>query len=426
MRQRAKLTSKQEQLLLEQEITHQQPGAILQDFGLVLDFVGTEGVQAGGKYNLLPISCIHELNPQLSRPLQFDLQRPQMKSHPYLFGLNLLLRATGLTFTGGTGKKAKLIVDAEMLQRWQDLNPTEQYFALLKAWLLDSSDEMIGERPGWLDNNFSTCTSMWHQLPEEGWTFSRKQPNQAFLPGMAYRSFHHLALMDLFGLMEVDHFSKPIHPWIPKEIRHHPFGDAIFSALGSDTQSPDSQNDILKQLIARVLEKQSSEKEDDDGKFQKRFQPWFPDLQKTLEPPEEEPTREGVFVFRVSLGKVWREIAIVDDATLEHLAMAILKSVNFDNDHLYEFTWRDRRGVTVRTDHPYARDGNLSAAEVCVGDLPLKLKESMTFLFDFGDNWEFDVQLQEIKKRTAKSPMSRVIGKQGKAPAQYPNYDEWD
>jgi hypothetical protein len=59
--------------------------------------VGHEGVEAQGKYNLLPIKLIGELDRRFSRPLHLDLTRPQIRSHPYLQGLNLLLRASGLT-----------------------------------------------------------------------------------------------------------------------------------------------------------------------------------------------------------------------------------------------------------------------------------------------------------------------------------------
>ena len=53
-----KLTAAQEQCLRDQAITDDQPGPVLRDFRMLLDFLGTEGVEAGGKYNLLPIKLI--------------------------------------------------------------------------------------------------------------------------------------------------------------------------------------------------------------------------------------------------------------------------------------------------------------------------------------------------------------------------------
>ena len=57
-----KLTRAQEQCLRDQVITADQPGTVLHDFRMLLDFLGPEGVEAGGKYNLLPLKFIGELD----------------------------------------------------------------------------------------------------------------------------------------------------------------------------------------------------------------------------------------------------------------------------------------------------------------------------------------------------------------------------
>src|SRR5438874_2374948 len=102
------LTKDQEQLLREQVIDSDRPGPVLRDFRTLLDFVGTKGLKAAGKYNLLPIELIGELDQRLSRPLRLDLsmKRPQLRSHPYLQGLYLLLRASGLSRVEGAGAHA--------------------------------------------------------------------------------------------------------------------------------------------------------------------------------------------------------------------------------------------------------------------------------------------------------------------------------
>ena len=68
----------------------------------------------------------------------------------------------------------------------------------------------------------------------------------------------------------------------------------------------------------------------------------------------------GTFVFKVTLNDIWRRIAISAGATLDSLAAAILHSVRFDFDHLYEFVYRDPFGATVRAEHP-ASEGELPA-----------------------------------------------------------------
>lgn len=65
-----KFTSAQEQILRDQSITADEPGPILRDFQMLLDFRRPEGVEAGGQYHLLPIKLIGELDERLSRPLR--------------------------------------------------------------------------------------------------------------------------------------------------------------------------------------------------------------------------------------------------------------------------------------------------------------------------------------------------------------------
>src|SRR5262249_30927087 len=156
-------------------------------------------------------------------------QRPQLKSHPYLRGLHLLFRATGLARVEGTGAKTRLVVDAATRERWDALNPTEQYFTLLEAWLRVSKAEMVGEHGSHFDNEaFSDCLQAWRFLPPEGLTFDVKHPERAHVPGL-YGGNHHVGLMDLFGLWKIVHAPVAPAPWIPAGLEHTPFGDAVFT-----------------------------------------------------------------------------------------------------------------------------------------------------------------------------------------------------
>ena len=123
-------------------------------------------MESSGKYNLLPIKLIGELDSRLSRPLHLNLKRPQIRSHPYLQGLNLLLRASGLTLVEGTGARARLVVAPEMKVQWDELNPTEQYFNLLEAWLRFGTPEMVGETGSSWNGLIDQCRRAWGGPPE--------------------------------------------------------------------------------------------------------------------------------------------------------------------------------------------------------------------------------------------------------------------
>jgi hypothetical protein len=417
---KSRVTPAQEQILRNQVIDATQPGPVLRDFQVVLDFVGTQGVKAAGKYNLLPIEAIGELDERLSRPLRLQLKRPQLRSHPYLQGLHLLLRASGLARVEGSGAKTRLAVDAGMLEQWQRLNATEQYFNLLEAWLLWGRPEMVGEQGSWLSGSrLFPCLQTWQTIPPQGQQVDMARPQWVFFHGI-YRDFYQMALMDLFGLMEVEHPRQPVQPWCPAAVRHVPFGDAVFTLLEGEG-FPFWAGAEMGEEEEEESNEEASTVSPGLGRWQPLFQPYFPAWQANLEWTTAG-ARTGTFVFRVGLGRIWRLIAIPAKAALDDLVSWILKSVNFDNDHLYEFTYRDRFGATVRAVHPYGDEGPWTD-EVTIGDLPLEPGQSMQLTYDFGDNWQFDVRLERIEPPGAKLKAPRILERHGKAPEQYPDWD---
>ena len=116
---------------------------------------------------------------------------------------------------------------------------------------------------------------------------------------------------------------------------------------------------------------------------------------------------------------IWRLIAIPAGATLEELVGCILKSVRFDDEHLYEFTYVDRLGVRAKVVHP-EMEGPW-ADQVTVGSLPLEPGQTMDLHYDFGDDWHFDVKLERIEPPDARLKKPRILESHGKAPKQYSN-----
>jgi hypothetical protein len=177
------------------------------------------------------------------------------------------------------------------------------------------------------------------------------------------------------------------------------------------------------------IENEESDTENSLGELQPLVQPFFPKWQKNLELPVHE-FQEGMYVFRISLRswgfatRSWRRIAIPSDLTLDLMSEEILDAFDFDSDHLYSFIFRNRIGVLMEVNHPYMDDNPPCADEFLVGDLPIQPGESMVFLYDFGDHWEFNVNLEKIDflKSGKKRPM--LLESVGKAPQQYEYSDE--
>jgi hypothetical protein len=428
-------TGSHEQALRDQIIDAARPGSILHDFQVVLDFVGTEGVVAAGKYNVLPMASFAELNGRLNRPLRLKLKRPQLRSNPYLMGLNLLLRASGLGRVEGSGAKTRLVVDPAMLLQWERLNPVERYFNLLEAWLFVGRPEMVGERGSWIFGGyFMPCVQAWQSISNRRSRFNVKEPGQLYFSGIG-RDFFNLALMDLFGLLEVKQPPGEVPTWFPAGAHSTPFGDALFTLLLDRYMSSpgaiyDDEAEVDEDVESEEDEEDGGIRDDEPGALERvRFgrlqpflQPYFPEWRENLEPPGVE-VREGIFIFRVSLGKVWRRLAVPSKCSLDDLVAVILDSVKFDEDHLYEFTFRDSFGAEARVMHPYCDEGPFGD-ELCVGALPLSPGQSMRLTYDFGDCWRFDVKLERVDPPDRRIKAPRILESHGKAPEQYPSYDD--
>lgn len=397
-------------LLQAQTITATTPGTIVKDFQTLLEAMGDRGVPVSGKLHHLSLKQLALLNEQLSQPIQVALQRPQQKSYPNLHGLYLLLRATGITELVTEGKTTYLKPAPDILAGWQQLNPTEQYFTLLEAWMTRSDEELLGETRSSMNEGTRVLRS-WSDFKSRKPTFRNygEQSNLSYYPGL-----HNLALMQLFGWVEVT-TGKPDagKGWRVKQVKPLPWGDAIaaivFQAYVDHNFRWDAATDSTRPW----------------GELQPYFQPYFSEWQQNLpalQPPEHQ---LGTYLFKVSLGKIWRRLSISSESTLEELGGLVRSSVSFDSDHLDRFSFRDAMGRTVEIHHPYNDWQDVKRTdEVLVGDLPLKPGMSMTYLFDFGDNWNFTLLLEEIQPGNPKRTSNKVIERHGKAPEQYASWDE--
>jgi hypothetical protein len=393
-------------ILQQQEITQTTPGSILQDFQTLLNFIGQEGMTVGGKRNLIPQKSLAQINQQLVEPIQTDLQRPQQKSYPTINGLYLLLRATGMGKILQQGKKTQLVLDPMLLDNWQQMNLTERYFNLLEAWLIIANGEMLGER-GYMSEG-TRCLQYWSKIPAQGEKFQdyQIQQNLKYYPG-----FHNLALMKLFGLVEASYGKPKIGKgWRVKSVKQTAWGKALLQTAFEGWTYPEMIWDDEQPVDIQF------------GKLQAILQPYFPQWQKVIELPQVE-FINGIYVFKVSWQQIWRRIAIASDMTLWDLSQLILQSVDFDCDHLDMFSYKNQLGRTVQIVHPYM-DGSPSTDEMKIADLPLEVGSVMEYLFDFGDNWEFQLQLEEIKP-DLRPGYGEIIASEGKAPEQYPDWEEY-
>lgn len=141
-------------------------------------------------------------------------------------------------------------------------------------------------------------------------------------------------------------------------------------------------------------------------------------------------------IFRVSLmgdAKVTRDIEIASSASLHTLAQAILTAFDFDFDHAFGFYSGKTPRTLMQSDPKYElfvdlgeETGALSVKRTKVATAFPKPRHRLTFLFDYGDEWLFQVALIGTGQKTPKVRYPKVLASQGEAPEQYPAWEEPD
>ena len=128
-----------------------------------------------------------------------------------------------------------------------------------------------------------------------------------------------------------------------------------------------------------------------------------------------------------------RVIEIKPSATFLELHEAIQVAVNFDNDHLFEFfigRHPGNKAYTIGgepnwdTFNPVRTYRNVRISSVW----PLPTGMKLYYLFDFGDNWLFQINKTRHKDKLIQSGIvyPRVIEARGEDPEQYPDWEDWE
>lgn len=117
--------------------------------------------------------------------------------------------------------------------------------------------------------------------------------------------------------------------------------------------------------------------------------------------------------------RTWREIELADDQTLEDLHIAIQNAYSWNDDHLYSF-FMSGHAFDGETEigSPWS-DAARHTHQVTLSELKLRPEQHFLYLFDYGDNHEFDVEVVRMNPQASPGAYPKVVAQQGRAPRQY-------
>jgi Domain of unknown function (DUF6429)/Plasmid pRiA4b ORF-3-like protein len=137
------------------------------------------------------------------------------------------------------------------------------------------------------------------------------------------------------------------------------------------------------------------------------------------------PGKSDIFVFRILLKpKIYRDLEISRNNTLYDLAAAIVQAFDFDFDHAFGF-YENLAGDYSEADVKYELFADMGESQgpgverTRIDTAFPGVGAAMKFLFDYGDEWHFGVEVVTETGPQAGAKYPRVVKVVGKAPPQY-------
>ena len=165
-------------------------------------------------------------------------------------------------------------------------------------------------------------------------------------------------------------------------------------------------------------------------------------LQNDL-PDENEVKNDSIYLMMATLNNrhfhsseaVFRIFAIKGEARLYTLAKTILKYFNFDFDHLFGFysNLKEWTNSQERYELPSYSDMNKDSIfktkdvnQVKINEVFDEIGNKMLFLYDYGDEWQFIIELLDTDSSEQNEKYPYIIRSSGKAPSQYGDDENGD
>jgi hypothetical protein len=141
-------------------------------------------------------------------------------------------------------------------------------------------------------------------------------------------------------------------------------------------------------------------------------------------------TELATLILRASLrSRLYRDIEVSSSSTLADLAEAIVAAFGFDMDHAYGF-YSKLTGKLFDSPRRFELfadiegSGSRSVKRTRVITAFQNVGSAMTFLYDYGDEWRFRVEVVETGQAQPGADYPRTVSKFGKAPPQYPDIED--
>lgn len=137
------------------------------------------------------------------------------------------------------------------------------------------------------------------------------------------------------------------------------------------------------------------------------------------------------YTFKIEDGDGYEAaIAISGSINLYGLAEHIIDTIGFDFDHAFGFydnhrnPFKSTEFYTLFADMEDVEDDGEPGVNRSFIEEAFEQGKRMRFLFDYGDEWHFDITCTNVEAAETKRKVRKILSETGQPPVQYPDYDE--
>lgn len=390
----------------------------LEEFEKFTGFIKNERPILSSKLGVLGKKDSYKLNMLLHYKKDVSGPNYNQEQYPVIDLMFSLAMAGGLYVKANNEKGTPALVETVAMESFKALTRREKYVFLLQTY--------------WTKYNFDEKFVSWFKISsfynilvsaanaEKGQRIMKDERGlywDVFSLGAAF--LHHLRFFGLVELEEIEgakgRYEDSIKAFIPNK-----FGIQISYFLLTKALHLWGHKDLWFILPEKEAKKKSKNTENSFDVFRRIFND-FSVVNTVVSKNDFD--RSGVYTFKVSLSKsCWRKISVSHRHSLGQLHDAIQEAFDFDNDHLYAFyvDGNPRTGKPIYCSD--AGEGGKTAEETYIEDMGLYQGQKLYYLFDFGDMWEFGVELIKIEKGASLPPKPVITETKGKSPEQYASW----
>lgn len=436
-------------------VTENEPSTLLKDFSAFIHGLIECSPILTPVNEFISPEALYELNKKMTHPISGIAPLADQRSYPMLH-LFYHLALAGKLFQKSLGKENRFFLkQTARVQLYEGLKPAEKYFFLLETlWTDVNWDKLQDASRGEFQFRVPLALSALSEMRPGKEVSLKESGGGKFDYPLVFGSLSNILLyFSYFGFWEIKpdeesaklgaskryFFAKSMTPSLlgvtvapillearPPALWNLPSrreAGELKAKPGSPLPADSMHRSFKRELLLGVGKPKAGFKMDKGKAGEPFFLPFAPlfgdgELQRTL-PREEMGLVDGTYVFKVSLrGGLWRRIEISAHDTLLNLHRSIQEAFEFDNDHLYAFFMDGKRWSREMFTSPSDEEGP-HVDQVRIGELGLYVGQKILYLFDFGDEWRFQVRLEDIRMESPRPSKPKIVEKKGKAPEQY-------